>query len=521
MDLGCTLKDSHKRIIILDFGSQYTKLIARRVRELSVFSQILPYNTSLEELQHPDVLGIILSGSPHSVRGSQAPKLDMAFWEMDKPILGICYGQQLMCLQLGGEVEKSDSRQFGPATLELEDIAHPLFENIDNGSRLWMSHGDRLIKMPPGFKVIARSRNAPITAMVHETKPWFGIQFHPEVSHTAQGKTLLSNFLFDICGAKADWRMAEYIQETVAEIREKVGNHHVLLGLSGGVDSSVAALLIHKAIGNKLTCVFVDHGMLRYKEAEQVIETFSEGFGIHLVPVNSADLFFERLKGISEPEQKRKIIGNTFVEVFETEAKKLPKPKYLAQGTLYPDVIESASHDGPAQTIKTHHNVGGLPEKMDMELLEPLRELFKDEVREVGRLLGLPEKVVKRHPFPGPGLAVRILGEITRRSVEILQKADDIFIKSLHQHGLYDDVSQAFAVLLPVKTVGIMGDERTYEQVCALRSVSTNDFMTADWSRLPYPFLAEVSTRIVNEVQGINRVVLDITSKPPGTIEWE
>lgn len=515
------MKDSHKRIVILDFGSQYTKLIARRIREQSVFSQILPYNTPLTEIDQPDVLGIILSGSPHSVLGSQAPTLNPKFWDIQKPVLGICYGQQLMCHQLGGEVEPSDNRQFGPATLQLELTTHPLFKGVDNGSRLWMSHGDRLIKQPPGFKIVASSRNAPITAMVHSSKPLFGIQFHPEVSHTEQGAKLLSNFLFEICGADADWRMSEYIQEAIAEIKETVGKEHVLLGLSGGVDSSVAALLIHKAIGDQLTCVFVDHGMLRYKEAEQVVDTFSQGFGIHLVAVDASDTFLSRLEGVSEPEQKRKIIGRTFVEVFESEAKKLPQPKFLAQGTLYPDVIESASHGGPAQTIKTHHNVGGLPEKMNMTLLEPLRELFKDEVREIGRLLGLPSQIVKRHPFPGPGLAVRILGEITPAGVEILQKADHIFIETLHHHNLYDDVSQAFAVLLPVRSVGIMGDERTYEQVCALRSVATNDFMTADWSRLPYDVLAEVSTRIVNEVPGINRVVFDITSKPPGTIEWE
>lgn len=515
------MKELHKRIVILDFGSQYTKLIARRVRELSVFSQILPHDTAAESLAHPDILGIILSGSPHSVLDKDAPQVDPKFWDLEKPVLGICYGQQLMCHHLGGKVEPSKSRQFGPAVLELEETDHPLFVNIDDGSRLWMSHGDRLLEQPPGFEVIASSRNAPITAMVHHDRPWFGIQFHPEVSHTEQGKTLLANFLYDICGAKPEWRMSEYIDEAVQSIRDTVGDHHVLLGLSGGVDSSVAALLIHKAIGDNLTCVFVDHGMLRYREAEQVKDTFSEHFGIHLVAVDASDIFLSKLEGVSEPEKKRVIIGNTFVEVFETEAAKLPKPKFLAQGTLYPDVIESASHGGPAQTIKTHHNVGGLPEKMNMELLEPLRELFKDEVREVGRLLGLPDVIVKRHPFPGPGLAVRILGEIDRDAIRMLQLADDIFIQTLHQHQLYDSVSQAFAVLLPVKTVGIMGDERTYERVCALRSVSTDDFMTADWSRLPYPILAEISTRIVNEVAGINRVVLDITSKPPGTIEWE
>lgn len=515
------MKETQKRVVILDFGSQYTKLIARRIRELSVFSQILPFDTHLEQLTHPDVVGVILSGSPHSVRSENAPKPNPEIWNIDKPILGICYGQQLMCAELGGEVEPSEKRQFGPAKLDLTPTEHPLFKGMDHGSRLWMSHGDRLIKQPPGFKVVAKSQNAPITAMVHENKPIMGIQFHPEVSHTAQGTQLLSNFLFDICQASADWHMANYIEEAVAQIREEVGDEHVLLGLSGGVDSSVAAALIHKAIGDNLTCVFVDHGMLRFEEAKQVVETFSEGFGIKLVAADASDLFLSKLDGVTEPEKKRKIIGNTFVEVFDQEAAKLAQPKFLAQGTLYPDVIESASHGGPAQTIKTHHNVGGLPEKMNMKLLEPLRELFKDEVRQMGRLLGLPEIIVNRHPFPGPGLAVRILGSIDRRSVSILQKADHIFISELLEHGLYNDVSQAFAVLLPVKSVGIMGDERTYEQVCALRAVTTDDFMTADWSRLPPEFLAKVSSRIVNEVQGINRVVLDITSKPPGTIEWE
>ncbi len=510
------------RIVILDFGSQYTKLIARRVREMSVYSEIVPYDVSLDELRSPEVKGIILSGGPRSVLQEGAPFLDPAFWEIDKPVLGICYGLQLMCHGLGGHVAPASDREYGPATLtRVEGVDHPLFKGIKAASRVWMSHGDRLEKAPENFVIAGSSENAPITAMVHKTRPYMGIQFHPEVSHTEMGATLLSNFVFDVCQTKADWLMTDYIDRTVKEIREQVGNETVLLGLSGGVDSAVAAVLIHKAIGDQLTCVYVDHGMMRKDETEKVVSTFQKNIGINLVPVDASDIFLGRLKDVSDPEQKRKIIGRTFIEVFESEAAKLDHPHFLAQGTLYPDVIESASHDGPAQTIKSHHNVGGLPEKMKMELLEPLRELFKDEVREVGRLMGLPDEIVGRHPFPGPGLAVRIIDAVDRQSVTTLQEADALFIDMLHDRGLYDSVSQAFAVLLPVKTVGIMGDERTYENVCALRAVTTSDFMTADWSRLPYEFLAEVSTRIVNEVPGINRVVLDITSKPPGTIEWE
>ncbi len=510
------------RIVILDFGSQYTKLIARRVREMSVYSEIVPYDVSLDELRSPEVKGIILSGGPRSVLQEGAPSLDPAFWEIDKPVLGICYGLQLMCHGLGGHVAPASDREYGPATLtRVEGVDHPLFKGIKAASRGWMGHGDRLEKAPENFVIAGSSENAPITAMVHKTRPYMGIQFHPEVSHTEMGATLLSNFVFDVCQTKADWLMTDYIDRTVKEIREQVGNETVLLGLSGGVDSAVAAVLIHKAIGDQLTCVYVDHGMMRKDETEKVVSTFQKNIGINLVPVDASDIFLGRLKDVSDPEQKRKIIGRTFIEVFESEAAKLDHPHFLAQGTLYPDVIESASHDGPAQTIKSHHNVGGLPEKMKMELLEPLRELFKDEVRVLGRELGLPEVFVGRHPFPGPGLAIRIPGDITEEKADILRKADAVYLDEIRKAGLYDEIWQAFAVLLPVRTVGVMGDGRTYDYVCALRAVTSTDGMTADYYDFSHEFLGRTATRIINEVRGINRVVYDITSKPPGTIEWE
>lgn len=513
--------DTQNKIVILDFGSQYTKLIARRIRELHVYSEIVPHNISTEALADPSIKGIILSGGPRSVLADGALGVADGFWDVHKPILGICYGLQLMCHDLGGQVEPASHREYGPANLTLRENDTALFEGFETVTRVWMSHGDRLLHAPENFHIVGTSENAPITAMVHETRPLMGIQFHPEVSHTVDGMKLLRNFVFGLCGASADWQMADYIDQVIGEIRETVGDEHVLLGLSGGVDSAVAAALIHKAIGKQLTCVFVDHGMMRKAERVQVERAFRGGFGLDLVSVDASETFLGLLDGVDDPEKKRKIIGRTFIEVFEREASKLPTPKFLAQGTLYPDVIESATGLGPAQTIKSHHNVGGLPERMNMTLLEPLRELFKDEVREVGRLLDVPDYIVARHPFPGPGLAVRIIGAIDAQKVAVLQEADAIFTEMLHAKDLYDHVSQAFAVLLPVKSVGIMGDERTYENVCALRAVTTSDFMTADWSRLPYDFLAEVSARIVNEVKGINRVVYDITSKPPGTIEWE
>jgi len=508
------------KIIILDFGSQYTKLIARRIREQEVYSEILPYDADPAVFLNDRVKGIILSGGPRSVLSKGAPKPHPDIFKIDRPLLGICYGLQLICQQYGGQVENAEHREYGPAILTIQKETS-LFDGLHKQEKVWMSHGDRLVSPPKGFHITGSSENAPITALCHDERPMMGLQFHPEVSHTNNGETILSNFLFKICSCRPNWKMEDFIRSAVQDITDQVGSEGVLLGLSGGVDSSVAAALIHKAIGDQLTCVFVDTGLMRKDEATDVVSTFKEGFGIHLIHRNASKEFLSGLKNESDPETKRKFIGHTFIDIFEDEAKKLNHPEFLAQGTLYPDVIESATGSGPAQTIKSHHNVGGLPEKMKMQLLEPLRDLFKDEVREVGRLLGVPQHIVSRHPFPGPGLAVRIMGEVTEKSVAILQEADAIFINLLREYDLYDHVSQAFAVLLPVKTVGIMGDERTYEQVCALRAVTTSDFMTADWSRLPTAFLADVSTRIVNQVKGINRVVYDITPKPPGTIEWE
>jgi GMP synthase (glutamine-hydrolysing) len=509
-----------EKLVILDFGSQFTKLIARRIREQSVYSEILPHDTSLEVLAAPEVKGIILSGGPQSVYGSDAPSIDPAILRLEKPILGICYGFQLLAHLLGGQVVSSPDREYGPATIQVEAREHPLFRGLAKAEQVWMSHGDRVAHLPAGFQLAASSANAPITAMVHPQRPLAGIQFHPEVAHTEKGSQLLRNFIFDICACRASWKMVDYLDSAVQAIRRQVGDGRVVLGLSGGVDSAVAALLLHRACGDALTCVFVDHGMMRKDEKHQVLSTFAQGFGIRLLARDAGELFLARLQGVADPERKRKIIGHTFIEVFEEQAAGLGA-RFLGQGTLYPDVIESALHKGPAQTIKSHHNVGGLPERMNLQLVEPLRELFKDEVRQMGRLLGLPEDLVNRHPFPGPGLAVRILGPIDASSIAMLQEADEIFIEMLRSNDLYEQVAQAFVVLLPVYSVGIMGDGRTYEKVCALRAVTSSDFMTADWARLPHEFLAQVSARIVNEVKGINRVVFDITSKPPGTIEWE
>lgn len=507
------------KIVILDFGSQYTKLIARRVRDLNVYSEIVPFNASPNLLNDPHVKGVILSGGPRSVLAEDAPKPDPDILKTELPILGICYGLQLICNEMGGRVENAEHREYGPAELTVQRSC-ALFEGLQQTEKVWMSHGDRLVHPPEGFEIVGSSENAPITAMVHKSRPIMGLQFHPEVSHTVHGEQVLKNFLFGVCGCEPNWKMEDYIESAVKDIQDTVGDERVLLGLSGGVDSSVAAALIHRAIGDQLSCVFVDTGLLRKDEAKEVVSTFRKGFGIRLVHRDATKDFFNGLAGQSDPEVKRKFIGRKFIEVFEEEALKLDHPEFLAQGTLYPDVIESATGAGPAQTIKSHHNLS-LPEKMKMKLLEPLRDLFKDEVRAIGRILGVPEEIVGRHPFPGPGLAVRIIGEVTPEYVEILQEADAIYINHMKEFGLYDSVSQAFAVLLPVHTVGIMGDERTYDKVCALRAVTTSDFMTADWSRLPGDFLAEVSKRIVNQVKGINRVVFDITSKPPGTIEWE
>jgi len=521
----------HERIVILDFGSQYTQLIARRIREAGVYSEIVPCTVSVAEVDAMDASGIILSGGPSSVYDDDAPALDTALLDLKRadgtgmPILGICYGLQAIAFEKGGAVARADRREFGRAHLLVDDHAD-LFEGIPSGSTVWMSHGDHLTAPPDGYRIIAHTSNAPIAAVRSDELPHFGVQFHPEVVHTEHGVRILRNFAYGVCGCAGDWSPESFIDEKTREIREAVGNDHVILGLSGGVDSSVAAVLLHEAIGEQLTCIFVNNGLLRKGEWEQVQETFRDHFHIRLEAVDASDLFLERLDGVADPERKRHIIGNTFVEVFEQATGSVVermgiKPKWLAQGTLYPDLIESVSFKGPSATIKTHHNVGGLPEELEFSILEPFRELFKDEVRSIGRLLGVPETVISRHPFPGPGLGIRIIGPVTREALALLREADSIFIGELKEQGLYDDVWQAFAVLLPIQTVGVMGDERTYENVCALRAVTSVDGMTADWAPLPHTFLAHVSSRIVNEVRGINRCVYDISSKPPATIEWE
>ena len=508
-------------VVILDFGSQYAQLIARRVRELNVFCTIVPHTISTQDLLKHSPKGIILSGGPASVWAPGAPKPAADLFNLPVPTLGICYGMQLMGQMLGGEVSKAAHREFGKADLEVTE-PDSLFDQLPKQMVCWMSHGDYVEKLPPGFKAIARTSNTPIAAMANTATKKFGVQFHPEVAHTPRGAEILSNFLLKVCGCRGDWTPAHFIESTVEEIRLTVGNAGVVLGLSGGVDSSVVAVLLHRAIGAQLTPICVDTGLLRKNEKEQVVRMFQEAMGIPLVVVDAGARFLKALEGVTDPEQKRTIIGRLFVECFEEEEKKLPGVKFLAQGTLYPDVIESQSPTGgPSATIKTHHNVGGLPERMKLKLIEPLRFLFKDEVRRIGRALALQEKVLGRHPFPGPGLAVRILGEVTADRLNILREADDRFIQELEKNGWYSKVWQAFAVLLPLKTVGVMGDERTYENVIALRAVMSTDGMTADWSRLPPELLEQVSNRIVNEVRGVNRVVYDITSKPPGTIEWE
>ena len=530
---------SHNWIAILDFGSQYTQLIARRIRELNVYCEILRCDTPAAELAALKPVGIILSGGPASVYEDGAPSMDWKLLELGLPILGICYGMQLMAHRLGGKVEGGTTREFGYA--EVRARGHKkLFAGIQDYAtpeghgmlHVWMSHGDKVTALPAGFDLMASTDTCPIAGMADESRRFYGLQFHPEVTHTKQGKALLSRFVLEICGAKADWRMGDYAKEAVAAIRKQVGDEHVLLGLSGGVDSSVAAALIHKAIGDQLTCVFVDHGLLRLNEAEHVMDTFARNLGVRVIHVDAADVFLAKLAGVDDPEQKRKIIGREFVEVFQAEAEKLKKTdravKWLAQGTIYPDVIESAGIKGKkATTIKSHHNVGGLPETLHLKLLEPLRELFKDEVRELGVALGLPHDMVYRHPFPGPGLGVRILGEVKKEYADLLRRADAIFIEELRatkaddRRTWYDNTAQAFAVFLPVRSVGVMGDGRTYEFVVALRAVQTTDFMTAHWAHLPHELLSRVANRIINEVRGLNRVVYDISSKPPATIEWE
>ena len=508
-------------ILVLDFGSQYTQLIARRVRELDVYSEILPWDIGEEKIIKLNPKGVILSGGPNSVTNSFTPRVPQVIFDLNVPLLGICYGMQTLAEQMGGHVISSDKKEFGHVELEIVTDSL-LFKNINTKLNVWMSHGDQVQDLPDEFELTASTSTAPIAAMQHKKLPIHALQFHPEVTHTENGLLILRNFIFNVCSAHDDWKMDDLISSRVKEIKDKVSNHNVLLGLSGGVDSSVTAVLLNKAIGSNLTCVFVDNGLLRKGESEQVMQTFKENMNLNVIKSNSQDLFLRHLEGIDDPEQKRKIIGRTFIDVFDSEAIKLKDIKFLAQGTIYPDVIESSgSESNEARVIKSHHNVGGLPEEMELELIEPLRDLFKDEVRRMGIELGIPKEMLDRHPFPGPGLGVRIIGEITKEKTLILQEADSIFIEELINAGLYEKVSQAFAVLLPVKSVGVVGDERRYAEVIALRAVETVDFMTARWAHLPYDFLERVSSRIVNEIEEVSRVVYDVSSKPPATIEWE
>lgn len=507
-------------IVILDFGSQYNQLIARRVREMGVYAEVVPYFEPLDKIMARKPKGIILSGGPASVYLEGAPTIDKALYDQGIPVLGICYGMQLTTQLLGGTVERADKQEFGKAELNIDDKESPFYEAVPDLNQVWMSHGDHVTKLADGFVQIAHTDSC-IAAAANYERNIFCVQYHPEVTHSTFGTQMLKNFVFEVAKCEKNWSMGNYIEQTVKDIKEKVGNKKVLLGLSGGVDSSVAAMLIHKAIGDQLICIFVDTGLLRKDEAKNVMDIYGEHFHMNIKCVDAEARFLEKLKGVADPESKRKIIGHEFIEVFNEEASKLTDVDFLAQGTIYPDVIESQSVKGPSVTIKSHHNVGGLPEDMHFQLLEPLRELFKDEVRAVGREMGIPDHMIDRHPFPGPGLGIRILGDVDKEKADILREADAIFIEELRNAGLYKKVSQAFVVLLPVKSVGVMGDERTYEYTAVLRSADTIDFMTATWSRLPYDFLDRVSNRIINEVKGINRLTYDISSKPPATIEWE
>ena len=515
---------TREAIAVIDFGSQYAHLIARRVRECHVYCELIPWDEPWEKIAALQPKGFIMSGGPASVYQPKAPLAPAQLYASRLPVLGICYGMQAIAHQLGGKVAPADRHEYGQAILHISDKESPLFTGLPSSIPVWMSHGDHIVEMPPEFKALAYTENSPDAVIGNESNI-YGLQFHPEVAHTPQGKKVLGNFLFNVCGAKGDWTPAHFIQQATQEIRERIGSSRVLCALSGGVDSSVLAVLLHEGIGDQLHCIHINNGLMRKGESEQVVETFRQTYHVRLTYVDATEIFLTRLRGVTDPEKKRKIIGNTFIEVFETEAKKIAGSdgafEYLAQGTLYPDVIESTSFKGPSVTIKTHHNVGGLPEKMNFKLLEPFRELFKDEVREVGKTLGLPAHFIERHPFPGPGLAVRVLSDITKEQLDLLREADDIFIEEIRNAGLYNEIWQAFVVLLPVRSVGVMGDGRTYECTAALRAVTSVDGMTADWARMPSDVLAKISNRITNELRGINRVVYDISTKPPATIEWE
>lgn len=509
-------------VLILDFGSQYTQLIARRIREQHVYCEIHPCTLPFERVAEMGPGAVILSGGPASTLGFEAPTVDAKLFELGIPVLGVCYGMQLFCRLLGGEVETADEREFGPATITVDDTRGVL-RRLEGTQRtgVWMSHGDRVISLPDGFATLAHSDNCPYAAVGNEERRIYGVQFHPEVVHTERGTDILNAFLFDVAGLKPTWTSRSFADDSVARIKQQVGDGHVVCGLSGGVDSSVAAVLVSKAVGDRLTCIFVDNGVLRMDEAKGVMDMFAEHLDLNVVHVDAADRFLDELAGVTDPETKRKIIGRIFIEIFDEEAAKLEDVGFLVQGTLYPDVIESVSFKGPSAVIKTHHNVGGLPDHMKLDLVEPLRELFKDEVRAVGAEMGMPERVLWRQPFPGPGLAIRCLGEVTREKLRIVREADSILLEEIRSADLYRSLWQSFCVILPVKTVGVMGDDRTYEHVIAVRAVESNDAMTADWARLPYEVLASISSRIINEVRGCNRVVYDISSKPPATIEWE
>ncbi len=511
---------AHDTILILDFGSQYTQLIARRLRELSVYCEILPFSTSPAALERDNVRGIILSGGPESVYADGAPHCEDAVFDLPVPTLGVCYGMQLMAKALGSDVRPADHREYGHAVIACSN-GSLLFKDVNRELRVWASHGDRIESLPEGFHLTASSDAAPVAAFEDSRRGHYGVQFHPEVAHTEQGTQILKNFAYEICGVRGDWSMSSYADEAIADIRERVGSASVVCALSGGVDSSVTATLVDRAVGYQLTCIFVDNGVLRKNEAAQVMERFSKKMELNVIAVDACDRFLDKLRDVSDPEEKRRIIGREFIDIFSEEAEKIPDVRFLAQGTLYPDVIESVSVKGPSHVIKSHHNVGGLPEDLQFELIEPLRELFKDEVRSLGLELGLDEELLFRQPFPGPGLAIRVLGAITREQLDLLREADDILVSEIKAAGLYRKVWQSFTVLLPIRTVGVMGDARTYERVVAIRAVESRDGMTADWAKLPPELLERISSRIIGEVRGINRVVYDISSKPPSTIEWE